>query len=95
MSTIELISTNLDAHPESWCDYVQAFRDTTTSLELVAGGHDQAQKQWQLPVITTFQRVAFADADNGPVQDIADWCLRQALALLQFCPQDVDILACK
>jgi hypothetical protein len=94
MSTVGLISTNLDTRPDSWREQLQAIRSTTRSLEILDGSPEEAQKRWQLPLISVFQRVAFADADNGPVQDVADWCLRQALTLLHLYPQDVEILAC-
>jgi hypothetical protein len=94
MSTVNLISTNLNTRPESWREQLQAIRSTTMSLEILDGTPEEARKRWQLPLISVFQRVAFADADNGLVQDVADWCLRQALTLLHLYPQDVDILAC-
>jgi len=95
MSTVQLISANLDARPESWREQVQAIRNTTNSLEIRDGNPEEARKQWQLPLISVFQRVAFADADNGAVHDLADWCLRQALTLLHLYPTDVEILACR
>lgn len=93
MSTIELISANLDTRPESWREQLQAIRSITRCLELLDDHPEQARKRWQLPLISIFQRVAFADADNGAVQDVANWCLRQALTLLHLYPNDVEILA--
>ncbi|KAJ4372041.1 hypothetical protein N0V83_003814 [Neocucurbitaria cava] len=93
MSTATSISNNLDVAPHSWRDQLQAIRSITTSLELPPTVPDQAHRRWQLPLISVFQRVAFADADNGAIQDIADWCLRQALIMLQVCPEDAELLA--
>jgi hypothetical protein len=95
MSTVDLISTNLDLRPDSWREQVQAIRNTTLALELLDRVPDEARKRWQLPLINVFQRVAFADADNAVVQDIADWCLRQALTLLHLYPEDAEVLARK
>lgn len=95
MSTVELISTNLDLRPDSWREQLQAVRSTTGFLEIVDTVPDAARKSWQLPLIRVFQRVAFGDADNGAVQDVADWCLRQTLTLLHVYPEDVEILACE
>jgi hypothetical protein len=95
ISTVELISTNLDTRPESWREQLQAIRNITTSLEILDTSPDDARKQWQLSLVSIFQRVAFGDADNGAVQDVADWCLRQALVLLQLYPEDVEVLACE
>ncbi|KAF2739116.1 hypothetical protein EJ04DRAFT_427519 [Polyplosphaeria fusca] len=93
VSTVDLISTTLDSAPHSWRDQLQAIRNITASLEILDATPDENRKRWQLPLITVFQRVAFADADNGGVPDIANWCLRQALTLLQIYPMDVDLLA--
>lgn len=95
MSTAELISATLDVAPESWRDHLQAIRNITSSLELLHTNPDEQERQWQLPLVAMFQRVAYADADNGGVPDIANWCLRQTLTLLQVYPEDVDLLARK
>lgn len=95
MSTVELIATTLDAAPDSWRDQLQAIRNIAASLELLDDTPDEGRKQWQLPLISVFQRVAYADADNGGVMDIANWCLRQTLTLLHVYPEDVDLLTCK
>lgn len=95
MAAVDQISTNLDVRPNSWREHLQAIRNTTTSLQLSDTTPDEKRKQWQIPVISVFQRVAFADADNGAVADLADWCLRQALTLLSLYPEDPDVLARK
>lgn len=95
MSTVDLIATTLQVNPDSWRDQVQAIRNITTSLEILDLTPDEARKAWQLPLIRVFQRVAYADADNGGVSDIGNWCLRQALTLLQLYPSDVNLLTCK
>ncbi|KAF2705330.1 hypothetical protein K504DRAFT_440449 [Pleomassaria siparia CBS 279.74] len=93
MSTIELIASTLDTAPDSWRDQLQAIRNITATLELLDDTPNQVRKHWQLPLISVFQRVAYADADNGGVLDIANWCLRQMLRLLLVHPDDVDLLA--
>jgi hypothetical protein len=95
MATVELISNNLNTRPESWREQLQAVRSTTASLEIQDTVPNDVEKHWQLPLISVFQRVAFGDADNEPVQDVATWCLRQALVLLHLYPRDVEVLACK
>jgi len=94
MCTVEMISNDLDMRPESWREHLQAVRDTTGSLDFCGTTTDEVRKQWQLPVISVFQRVAYADADNGAVFDVAAWCLRQSLTLLQIYPDDPEILTC-
>lgn len=95
MATVELIASTLDRAPESWRDHLQAIRNITASLELLDSAPDPTRLEWQLPLITVFQRVSYADADAGGVPDIANWCLRQALTLLQVYPDNVDLQACK
>jgi hypothetical protein len=94
-STVELIASTLDTAPDSWRDQIHVIRNITTSLEFMDSYPDNARKHWQLPLISVFQRVAYTDADNGGVLDIANWCLRQTLTLLQVYPEDVDLLARK
>lgn len=93
ISTADLISATLDTNPGAWRDRLQIIRDITASLEILDNVPDQTRKQWQLPLVTAFQRVAFADADSGGVPDIANWCLRQELTLLSLYPDDVDLIA--
>ncbi|KAF2662994.1 hypothetical protein K491DRAFT_700118 [Lophiostoma macrostomum CBS 122681] len=91
-STVDLIASTLDTNPSAWRDHLQPIRDITASLEFLDTAPDDSRKQWQLPLIRVFQRVSFTDADNGGVPDIADWCLRQSLTLLQLYPEDFGLL---
>lgn len=93
MTTVDLINTNLDMSPDSWRDQLPAIRNITVSFEITDTHPDEARRHWQLPLISVFQRIAFADAENGVIHDLADWCLRQLNILLQIYPDDVDILA--
>jgi hypothetical protein len=95
MTTVDLINTNLDISPDSWRDQLAAIRNITVSFEITDTAPDETRRNWQLPLISVFQRVAFADADAGAIKDLADWCLRQLLVLLQIYPDDVDILTCE
>jgi hypothetical protein len=95
MYSINLIATNLNTRPESWREQLQAVRYTTSSHEFTDTVPSESRKQWQVPMVDVFQRVAFADADNGAIQDVADWCLRQLLTLYRLYPQDVTILRCE
>lgn len=92
MAAVQLINTNLDTAPGSWRNQVQAIRSITSTLELTDRTPDNTHRGWQVAFIYVAQRVAFADADNGSVTDVADWCLRQLLALLTLYPNDVEIL---
>lgn len=95
MNAVELINSNLDTAPDSWRDQLQAVRRITATLELTDKTPDDVHRRWQVSFVSVAQRVAFADADNGSITDLSDWCLRQWLALLTLYPNDVEILSCK
>jgi hypothetical protein len=65
-STVDLIASTLDTNPTAWRDHLQAIRNITVSLEFLDSAPDEARKQWQLPLLRVFQRVAFADAYVNP-----------------------------
>ena len=92
MSTVDRITTAFNTNHDSWRDHLHAIRNVTGVLEFGDTTPDEDRRGWQLPLITIFQRVAFADADSGGVLDIANWCLKQAVTLLQVYPNDVDLL---
>lgn len=92
MSTVELIAATLDTAPDSWRAHLQSIQNITAVLEFSDTHPDQSRRQWQLPLITVFQRVAYADADSGGVPDIANWCLKQMVTLLQIYPEDIELL---
>ena len=95
MSTVDNITTALDNNNDSWRDHLYAVRNVTGVLDFSEASPDEDRRGWQLPLINVFQRVAFADADSGGVLDIANWCLKQAVTLLQLHSNDVDLLICK
>jgi hypothetical protein len=95
MSTVERIAATLDTAHDSWRDHLQSIRNITAVLEFSDTHPDESRRQWQLPLVTVFQRVAYADADSGGVSDIANWCLKQAVTLLQIYPDDIELLTRK
>jgi hypothetical protein len=46
----------------------------------------------QVFIISQLQDFAYYDADSGAIRDIAEWCMRQWLRLLQQNPEGVDVL---
>lgn len=92
ISTVEDIATNLDVRPDSWREQLQAVRNTISSVHVLDTSREDVSLQLQILLISVFHRVAFADADTGTVQDVADWCLRQALHLLNAFPDNFVLL---
>lgn len=94
-ATVDQIATSINTAPDQWVEHLAAARQVTTSLELATVVHEHAGRQWQIWLIAVLQRFAYCDTDSGGVLDIANWCLRQALTLLELSPRDVDLMRCK
>lgn len=92
MAIAEPIAATLETAPDSWTQYLQTIRNVTASLEFSDTRPDESRRQWQLPLLTVFQRVAYADADAGGIPDIGNWCMKQEATLLQVYPEDVELL---
>lgn len=95
MATVESIAMKLDMAHDSWGDHLQAVRQITAVLEFSDKSPAPFHKEWQIRILVVFQRVAYADADSGGIPDIGDWCLKQAVTLLQVYPEDIELLTCK
>lgn len=91
-NTVNQISAMLDTNPDDWRNYVTLARNVMASMHTLAPSADPTERQRQNWHIDVFQRLAYSDVDNGGVADIASWCVRQALTLLQHQPEDVDLL---
>lgn len=91
-NTVNQISAMLDTNPDDWRNYVTLARNVMASMHTLAPSTDPTERQRQNWHIDVFQRLAYSDVDNGGVADIANWCVRQALTLLQHQPEDVDLL---
>ena len=91
-NTVNQISAMLDTNPDDWRNYVTLARNVMASMHTLAPSTDPTERQRQNWHIDVFQRLAYSDVDNGGIADIASWCVRQALTLLQHQPEDVDLL---
>ncbi|CAI6332134.1 unnamed protein product [Periconia digitata] len=95
MSKLELIRIALDTSPDGWKDHLESIRSMMASLDFSDASQGESQREWQLSVLTVFQRVVHVGIDNegSDVQDIMEWCLKQSLVLIHFYPEDVTLLA--
>ncbi|KAF2009854.1 hypothetical protein BU24DRAFT_66131 [Aaosphaeria arxii CBS 175.79] len=91
-SNIELVNAMLDADPQSWRDHLRIIRTIIATTDMSSITPNQGRKASQIQMIRVCQRVAYADADNGGMLDIGNWCLRQALSLLSLYPNEVGVL---
>jgi hypothetical protein len=62
------------------------YLDQTFLLQRVARLDDQVL------IVSQLQDFAYYDADSGGIRDIANWCVRQWLRLLQQYIEDVGVL---
>ncbi|KAF2806923.1 uncharacterized protein BDZ99DRAFT_393927 [Mytilinidion resinicola] len=91
-ATVNQIATVIDTAPDQWREYLVAARQITAHLELTNVIHEHASRQWQIWLIDVLQRFAYSDTDSEGVPDIANWCLRQALTVLELAPGEADLM---
>ena len=82
----------LQDFPAEWEGYLNFARSITTSFDLTDFMSDPNQTNEQAQVVGVLQKLAFHDADSGGVQDLADWCQRQWLKLLENHPDQLEAL---
>jgi hypothetical protein len=73
----------LRCSPQQWRNFLGLARNIIAQLDSTTFMQDSTRTSEQVPVIAALQSLAFKDVDNGAVVDIASWCSRQWLALLQ------------
>ncbi|KAF2498857.1 hypothetical protein BU16DRAFT_455968 [Lophium mytilinum] len=91
-ATVDRIAIVIDTAPHQWREHLVAARHITAHLELTNVHHEYASRQWQIWLIGVLQRLAYSDTDSEGVPDIANWCLRQALTILELAPGEVDLM---
>jgi hypothetical protein len=77
------IYSMLRCSPQQWRNFLGLARNIIAQLDSTTFMQDSTRTSEQVPVIAALQSLAFKDVDNGAVVDIASWCSRQWLALLQ------------
>lgn len=82
----------LETTPEQWRYYLPQARSVITNLDSTTLMRQRCMTQEQVWFIEGLQRLAFVDPGGGGVTDIAAWCLRQWLNILQRCPENLAAL---
>lgn len=83
LAIVGRIQAALENRQAERSSYLTAARSVLSSVDqssFLGLPSDSEDRRW---IIEVLQRLAFHEADVGPVSDIADWCLRQWLSLLQ------------
>ncbi|KAK4550331.1 hypothetical protein LTR36_003298 [Oleoguttula mirabilis] len=91
-TSVAQIYTMLRSSPQQWRAYLVLARSVTAHLDATSFMQQTSRTTEQNWIITALQRLAFADPDNGAVQDIAAWCARQWQVILQRVTHNVAAL---
>ena len=92
-TAVSQIYSMLRRTPHEWRNFLGLARtvishiDATSFMQLSTETTEQA---WMLAAL---QRLAFMDADNGAVVDIAAWCTKHWLVIHQWDPQNLAALS--
>jgi len=92
MDIICNIQQTLDSSPDDWRSRIPAGRSVMAAVDASNFMNQTNRLEEQTHFVETLQRLAYWEADTGGIDDIADWCLKQWLVVLQNHPQNVSIL---
>ena len=89
---VRRIQAAVNAASNDWERHISAARAVIASVDSTRLMQQQNRAQDQIFILSALQKLAYYDADSGGVQDIADWCVTQWLAILQYDPESVEAL---
>lgn len=73
----------LRTSPQQWRNFLGLARTIIAQLDSTTFMQEPTRTSDQVTIVAALQTLAFKNGDNGAVMDIASWCSRQWLALLQ------------
>ena len=91
-ATVREIDQMLTSNPSNWRDHLDDARSILDDIEASGFINETAQTADQVWLIGILQQLAFSEPDTGSPRDIAEWCLRQWLTVLQTRSQNVSAL---
>lgn len=80
---LERIYAMLRGSPQDWRNFVTLGRSVIAHIDATTFMQKESRTTEQAWMIAGLQRLAFADAENGGVPDIAAWCSRQWFVIFQ------------
>jgi hypothetical protein len=96
---IESIKTDLSQtydmlhnYPDAWEQHLPFARGVISVLDEMGFMNDRSRHQEQAWIIECLQRLAYQQPDEGGVRDIAQWCQRQWLKILEGDSENIDAL---
>lgn len=87
-TAVAQIEAVLKSHPHAWRNYLQSARSVITAVNSISS-IGTADWTW---IVAVLQDLGFADADDGGVADISNWCQSQWLAILESRPNNTAAL---
>lgn len=91
-ANIAQIYTMLQVSPEDWESYIGRARSVMTSINAIPFMADPTRIEEQLWIIEGLQQLASQEPGNGGLSDIAHWCMRQWLVVLEHHPHHTGVL---
>lgn len=91
-TSVSQIIATLRASPQSWRTHLDLARTVIAHIDRTSFMQQRERQGEQTWMIAGIQRLAYADADNGDVPDLASWCARQWLIIHQRDPQNIAAL---
>lgn len=87
------IDEMLAEYPSNFEAHLPGARSVMTTLDRIhffRAASRVAEQNW---LVTGLQELAYHDADNGNIQDIARWCQESFLKILRNHPNNADTLS--
>lgn len=91
-TAINQIYTMLRSSPQQWRNFLGLARTTITHLDNTTFMQQATKTGEQAWMLAALQLLAFKDVDSGIITDIAAWCSRQWLVIVQREPQNLAAL---
>lgn len=82
-AAVSQIYNMLRDRPRAWRSYIALARSVIAHLDSTGYMQRTEHASEHAWIVNALQRIAFADADNGPITDLDTWTARQWLQILQ------------
>ena len=77
------IYSMLQSSPEEWRNYVNLARSIVSHLDATTFMQQSSRTAEQTWMIAGLQRLAFAETDRNNLEDVATWCFRQWMLIIE------------
>lgn len=91
-NNLVLLDKMLSERPQEWEQWLSTARSAMRAIDAMRFFKDNGRFQEQVWLIQVLQDYSFHDADEGCIQDIAQWCQSSWLRVLRDHPDNVTVL---